>query len=423
MAQNGRAAASDARRALPSVDRLLQNSEIAALLAAHPRDLVVRIAREALAAARARIEQDEASPSVDSIAANIMARLEELFAARPARVINATGVILHTNLGRAPLSEEAIAAMDRVARGYSTLEFDLPTGQRGSRHEHAAELLRHVAGADDALVANNNAAAVLLVLAAIAAGKEVIISRGQLVEIGGGFRIPEVLRQSGATLVEVGTTNRTYLEDYAAAIGENTGALLRVHSSNFRVVGFVHEVPLEDLVRLGAERGVKVVDDLGSGCLLPTERYGLAHEPMVQESVRAGADLVCFSGDKLLGGPQAGIIVGKSEAVAALKNHPLIRALRPDKATLAALVTTLASYLRGDAEQRIPVWRMMSAPVEELERRGEQIATAARGGGRNPHKRRDDRRRPAPERADTRNRAGRGRPRAAGPTNSRAGRR
>ena len=364
----------DARRHLPGIDSLLRSSELSPLLAQYSRELVVRATRDTLEAARVRMQRDGSEADIGSIAADVGVRLAGWVEPRPGRVINATGVILHTNLGRAPLSPEALAAMDQAARGYSALEYDPLAGARGSRHDHLAGLLREITGAEDALVVNNNASAVLLALAALAAGREVLISRGQLVEIGGGFRIPEVLRQSGATLVEVGTTNRTYREDYAAAINDNTGVLLRVHTSNFRVVGFVHEVALEELVRLTADRGIAVVDDLGSGCLIPTERYGLSHEPMVQESVRSGADLVCFSGDKLLGGPQAGVLVGKTTAVARLKRHPLIRAVRPDKATLAGLGATLVHYLRGDAEERVPVWRMIATPSEELERRARRLA-------------------------------------------------
>jgi L-seryl-tRNA(Ser) seleniumtransferase len=372
--KGGRPAADDARRSLPSVDRLLQTEQLSALLREHPRALVVQAARDALAAMRLRAEPNGAGARAETIAVDAAARLAALFAPGPRRVINATGVILHTNLGRAPLSAAALAAMTAAARGYSALEFDLDSGERGSRHEHASALLRQITGAEDVLVVNNNASAVLLALAALAVGKGAVISRGQLVEIGGGFRIPDVLRQSGATLVEVGTTNRTYLEDYATAIDENTALLLRVHTSNFRLTGFVHSVALPDLVRLGAERGVGIVDDLGSGCLLSTERYGLAHEPTVHESVSSGTDLVCFSGDKLVGGPQAGIIVGKSEAVSRLKRHPLMRALRPDKATLAGLAATLIPYARGNAESEIPVWRMIATPVDEIERRARRVA-------------------------------------------------
>lgn len=353
---------------------------MAALLREHPHDLVVEAVRETLDGVREAAGRSHHGLDVSAIVAAVATRIDALLAPGPRRVINATGVILHTNLGRAPLSAAAVAAMERVARGYSALEYDLARGERGSRHDHATALLRQLTGAEDALVVNNNASAVLLALTTLAAGREVIIARGQLVEIGGGFRIPDVLAQSGATLVEVGTTNRTYLDDYASAVSERTALLLRVHASNYRIVGFVHTVPVDDLVRLGIERAVQVVDDLGSGCLVPTERFGLAHEPMVQDSVRAGADLVCFSGDKLLGGPQAGIVVGRAEPIAQLRRHPLMRAVRPDKASLAGLAATLVPYLRGEAEREIPVWRMIAAPVEELEHRARQVAAAVSGG-------------------------------------------
>ena len=259
--------------------------------------------------------------------------------------------------------------MGRVATGYSNLEYDLEAGERGSRYVHAERLLSRLTGAEAALVVNNNAGAVFLVLSALAQGREVIISRGQLVEIGGGFRIPDVLRQSGARLVEVGTTNRTHARDYRDAISSETAILLRVHSSNFKQIGFTAEVSLEEMVALGRAAGLPVVDDLGSGTLLDTTRYGLAAEPMVQESLAAGADLVTFSGDKLLGGPQAGLIVGKAELIALLRRHPLTRALRVDKSTLAALQATLLHYVRDEAETQVPVWRMISAPLEELSQR------------------------------------------------------
>ncbi len=327
---------SDHRRALPSVDRLLQSSAARALLTAYPRELIVDALRATLAEARS----GNASADVDVLVARAEARLAEILQPSLRPVINATGVILHTNLGRAPLSQATLAAMAACAAGYSSLEYDLEAGGRGSRHEHVGALLRLLTGAEAALVVNNNASSVLLALAALAAGREVIISRGQLVEIGGGFRIPDVLRQSGARLVEVGTTNRTYVEDYGAAVTPETALLLRVHASNFRVVGFTHSPTLAELVALAHGSGLLMVDDLGSGSLLPTERFGLAHEPMVQESVAAGVDLVCFSGDKLLGGPQAGILVGKLATITQLRRHPLTRALRPDKATLAGLHAT-----------------------------------------------------------------------------------
>ncbi len=356
-------------RDLPSVDRLLQHEEVQRLLEREPRDLVVQATREALDAARAALRVG----GPDGIIADLPRRVEERLrkaTALPLRpVVNATGVIVHTNLGRAPLSADALAAAQAAAAGYSNLEYDLEAGTRGSRHQLVVNLLRRLTGAEDALVVNNNAAAVLLVLSALGQGREGVISRGQLVEIGGGFRIPDVMRQSGMTLVEVGTTNRTYVSDYEAAIGERTALLLRVHSSNFKQVGFTHQPDLEELVALARQHDLPLVDDLGSGSLLDTSRYGLTREPMVQESVAAGAAVVTFSGDKLLGGPQAGVIVGRAESVALLKQHPLTRAVRPDKLTLAALAATLVHYLRGEAERKVPVWQMIATPTDALERR------------------------------------------------------
>ncbi|MBI3914188.1 MAG: L-seryl-tRNA(Sec) selenium transferase, partial [Chloroflexi bacterium] len=293
-------------------------------------------------------------------------------------VINATGVILHTNLGRAPLSEDTLNAMRLAAQGYSNLEYDLEKGERGSRHSHAEEILKRLTGAEAALVVNNNAAAVLLILSAFAKKREVIISRGQLVEIGGGFRVPDVMKQSGAKLVEVGTTNRTRTQDFANAITEKTALLLRVHRSNFRIVGFTEDASLQDLVALARERGVIVADDLGSGALLDTAAYGLAREPTPQESWQAGVALVSFSGDKLLGGPQAGIILGKKEEIERLKRFPLTRALRVDKVTLAGLHATLLHYLKNEAAQKIPVWMMIAASRDDIGKRAEQWAERLR---------------------------------------------
>lgn len=356
-------------RKLPSVDRLMSADGVRELIQGHGHELVLEAAREVLEEARKVVLAGEKCPPLEGLSGRVCARLAEWLRPSLCPLINATGVIIHTNLGRAPLSAEARAAMDAVAHGYSNLEFDMEAGRRGSRYVHAEGLLRRLTGAEAALVVNNNAAAVLLILTALAKDKEVIISRSQLVEIGGGFRIPDVMRQSGARLVEVGTTNRTYLWDYEAAIGPETALLMRVHHSNFRLIGFTHEVGLGELVALGRKHGLKVVDDLGSGTFLDTARYGLAHEPIVQESLEQGADLVSFSGDKLLGGPQAGIIVGRKELIASLKHHPLTRALRVDKTTLAGLNATLRHYLEGVAEEKIPIWRMISAPLSEIEAR------------------------------------------------------
>jgi L-seryl-tRNA(Ser) seleniumtransferase len=364
----------DQFRLLPSVDELLQTAQGQQLVARYSRPLALRAVRAVLAQARAAIREGAACPAYDELltGAGEMLVREQQPSLRP--VINATGVIINTNLGRAPLSAGAFAAMQAVATGYSNLEYDLEAGERGSRHAHVAGLLRELTGAEDALVANNNAAAVLLSLSALAAGREVVISRGQLVEIGGGFRVPDVMRQSGCQLVEVGTTNRTRLADYEAALSERTALLLSVHPSNFHLLGFTESTSVAELARLAHAHSLQVMEDLGSGCLIPSERYGLAHEPMPQESLVAGADVVCFSGDKLLGGPQAGIILGKAAAIARIAKHPLMRAVRIDKMTLAALEATLRHYQRGEAETHIPVWRMIAMPPAKIASRAASMA-------------------------------------------------
>ena len=353
-------------RNLPSVDKVLAEPPVAAAATTFSREWLVELTREELVAARERIRQGGEADDAEEIAALVCRRVEESARTEPRRVINATGVVVHTNLGRAPLSRAAMLAAEEAAAGYSNLEFDLQSGRRGSRQARLESLLRELTGAEAALAVNNNASAVLLGLLALAAGREVIVSRAEAVEIGGGFRVPDVLRQSGATLVDVGTTNRTYLRDYEDATGEHTAAYLKVHASNFRVEGFTAEVDSRELAALGDRLGVAALHDVGSGSLLPTERYGMVHEPMPQESVRAGMGLVFFSGDKLLGGPQAGIIVGRRSLVGQLARHPLARAVRIDKLSLASLNATLVHYLRGEAEREIPVWRMISATSEEL---------------------------------------------------------
>jgi len=366
---------------LPSVDKLLAHPKAVTLVAAYGHALTVDGLRAALDDARQAIRSGGDALEADALVELAGGRLHEWTTPRPHPVINATGVIVHTNLGRAPLSAKALAALNAAALSYSDLEYDLDTGERGHRMAMVEDLLCRVTGAESALVVNNNAGAVLLALTAHAAGREVVISRGQLVEIGGGFRIPEVLAQSGATLVEVGTTNRTHRRDYEAALSANTAAILRAHSSNFRVIGFTAEVSLAELVEVGLAHGVPVIDDLGSGALLDTSAYGLAHEPMPQESLAAGVALVCFSGDKLLGGPQAGIVIGKRQYVEPLKRHPLARALRADKLCLAALSATLTHYLKREAEQEIPVWRMISMRPDEISRRAKQWARKLRQAG------------------------------------------
>jgi L-seryl-tRNA(Ser) seleniumtransferase len=357
-------------RDLPSVDELARE-------AGDP--LAVDAARALLARAR-----EEIGAGLDP--GDLESRLrDELAAARAPslrRVLNATGVVVHTNLGRAPLAEEALARVAEAARGYSNLELDLGAGVRGSRQDHLAAILRRLTGAEAALVVSNNAGAVLLALAALAEGREVVVSRGELIEIGDGFRIPDVLTRSGARLVEVGTTNRTRAADYERAIGDETALLLRVHQSNFRVVGFTELPRLEELASLAARHGLPLVDDLGSGALLPSTTLVRGDsEPTARESLAAGADLVCFSGDKLLGGPQAGIVVGRAELVERLRRHPLQRALRIDKLSLAALEGTLLLYL--DAPLRIPVLRMLAQDGDAVRARAERLA-AATGGAVEP---------------------------------------
>jgi len=357
-------------RDLPSVDQLLRDP----LLVALPRDLALQAARDVLDEARRAARDGGWTFHLEDLPRLVEQWVRQASQPRLRPVLNASGVIIHTNLGRAPLSAAALAAAHDAAQGYSNLEYDLDQGERGSRHNLVTDLLKRLTGAEDALVTNNNAAAVLLILSALGQGREAIISRGQLVEIGGGFRIPDVMRQSGVSLVEVGTTNRTYAADFEAAIGDHTALLLRVHASNFLQLGFIHQPGLDELVELGRRHDLAVVDDLGSGSLLDSARFGLAREPMVQSSVAAGMTLVAFSGDKLLGGPQAGIIVGRAAEIARLRRHPLMRAIRPDKLTLAALGATLVHYLRGEAEREVPVWRMIATAPEALEQRARSLA-------------------------------------------------
>ncbi len=358
----------DKLRRLPSVDRLLGLQTVQELIDAFGRQQTVDALRKTLDAARDAVREGAGVPDETSLVAHASSRLARQLAPTLRPVINATGVIIHTNLGRAPLSKAAREAMETVSRGYSTLEYDLEEGRRGHRTAHAERLVCELTGAESALVVNNNAGAVLLALTGLAQGRGVIISRGQLVEIGGGFRVPDVMAQSGARLIEVGTTNRTHLYDYerAAIANEDAAYILRAHHSNFRIVGFASEPSLNDLVALGEGHGLPVIDDLGSGALLETAGFGLAHEPMVQESVSAGAAVVCFSGDKLLGGPQAGIIVGRAPPVDSLKTHPLTRALRPDKLCLTGIQETLLHYLREEAIEKIPVWRMIAMPLDTI---------------------------------------------------------
>ncbi|MEW6183416.1 MAG: L-seryl-tRNA(Sec) selenium transferase [Bacillota bacterium] len=359
-------------RKLPAVDEVIRWPEVFLLLEEHPRGVVVEAVRAVINRLREEILSDEPVETGREVIARLVAT-----AVRPnlRRVINATGVILHTNLGRAVLCKRAQEAVAQAASGSSNLEFNLVSGKRGQRYFLVEELLCRLTGAEAALVVNNNAAAVLLALNTLAKGREVIVSRGQLVEIGGSFRVPDVMHQSGAVLVEVGCTNKTHRRDYREAINEKTAALLNVHMSNYRIIGFSQEVPVAELVAVGRERNLPVMCDLGSGVLVDLSRCGIPYEPMVQEVVRAGVDVVTFSGDKLLGGPQAGIIVGRREYVELMKKNPLTRAVRADKLSLAALEATLREYLDpDDALREIPTLQMLLRPVEELKAAADELA-------------------------------------------------
>lgn len=356
-----------ALRALPSVDRLLVAPAAQEIAAEYGRQLLVDVLRDVLGEMRRSIQLGgDPSTSVEAIIERVREELGDRLAPTLRPVINASGVIVHTNLGRAPLSKDALEAMQAVTSGYSNLEYDLVRGARGSRTVHASRLLEQITGCEDALVVTNNAAAVLLMLTTLCGGREVIISRGQLVEIGGGFRVPDVMAQSGARLVEVGTTNRTHLRDYEQAINEQTGAILVAHHSNFRIVGFTAEPGLAELAQLAHEHDLPLLFDQGSGALMDTEQYGLAAEPLVGDALAAGVDVITFSGDKLLGGPQAGILCGRAALLAPIKRHPLARAVRADKSCLAALNATLLHYVKQDAEREVPVWRMIARAPEDL---------------------------------------------------------
>ena len=359
-------------RNLPNVNSILENDAVQEIVSLYKRDWVVELVRETIDQARETISKGHACPTLPEIISTIKDRVALLTVQSPRRVINATGVIIHTNLGRSPLSDNAMEAALAASAGYSDLEFDLSSGRRGSRQSHLQYLLKEITGAEASLVVNNNASALLLGLSALADGKEVIVSRGEAVEIGGGFRVPDVMEQSGAVLIDVGTTNRTYVRDYANSLTPQTGVFLKAHASNFRVEGFTAEVSIGELVELGRANDIPVIHDVGSGALLDTDKYGLAHEPTPQESISAGAGLVMFSGDKLLGGPQAGIISGDRALVEKLSRHPLARAIRIDKISLASLTATLMHYLKGEAEAKIPIWKMISADPDQIRLRAQK---------------------------------------------------
>lgn len=378
-------------RQIPSVEHLLQLDAIQETLVQHPRKLVLTSIRRVLEEKRKQLlDQPETAQAVNlelsDIVPLVLGQIEKLSAYTLKSVINATGIIVHTNLGRSLIANEASERLRSICSEYNNLEYDLEQGRRGSRYAHAEAILCELTGAEAALVVNNNAAAVLLTLNTVANRREVVVSRGQLVEIGGSFRIPDVMRSSGAVLREVGCTNRTHLRDYEAAITDQTALLLRVHTSNYRIIGFTAEVSVEELVILGQKLCLPVMEDLGSGCLMDLACFGLPGEPTVQEAIRKGVDLVTFSGDKLLGGPQAGIIIGKQEIIARCRKNPLTRALRVDKMTLAVLEATLRLYRdERQALERIPTLRMISTSLATLEERAQQLASLIREADQHHH--------------------------------------
>jgi L-seryl-tRNA(Ser) seleniumtransferase len=365
---------------IPSVDELLKSREGAQWLSAFPRAVVIQAIRTVLEAEREKILGGEASEiSSEVLYDGIFTEIKKLSSYSLLPLINATGIVLHTNLGRAVLSEEALENIAKIGRGYSNLEYDLETGKRGKRHFHTKRLLRTITGAEDALIVNNNAAAVLLCLNTMAKGREVIVSRSELVEIGGSFRVPDVMAASNAVLREIGTTNKTHLHDYADAVNENTALVLKVHQSNYRIIGFTSDVGTEELVMLGKKKNIPVMYDLGSGCLADLRSYGIQTEPAVQEIIKTGVDVVCFSGDKLLGGPPGGIIVGKKKYIEKMQKNPLARALRVDKLTIAAFEATLMAYMDIEAAKNtVPVLKMLFQAPEEIKHRAMTIAAALR---------------------------------------------
>ncbi len=360
-------------RQIPSIEEILQSEKLQKYISFLSRPFVTQISRKIVDELRKQVKRKGLSISKEEIITKISEELENLVSASLRPVINGTGVIIHTNLGRAPIDENVLKHMAEVSKNYSSLEYDLVKGKRSDRTIFLEKLLIELSGAEGALVVNNNAGAVLLILSGLAKGKEVIISRGELVQIGGGFRIPDILNESGAIMKEVGTTNQTSISDYQRAINKNTKILLKVHKSNFWMSGFVEEVSIEKLIPLSKKYRLITVEDLGSGAVIFTDNFGLGHEPRVSEEVSAGADLVCFSGDKLLGGPQSGVIVGKNKYIDLLRKHPLYRALRVDKMVIAGLEQVILSYLKKE-EERIPIWRFISTPLDGLRKRGEEIS-------------------------------------------------
>lgn len=373
-------------RSIPKVDVLLEDPEIQGLIETYSRDTVVESIHLEMDALRKYIgaceDEEKAKEQIGNLNMNVRRTVTAMHTPNMRSVINGTGTILHTNLGRAPISQKHMNRIAQIATGYSNLEYNLEAGRRGERYSHFEKLICKITGAEAAMAVNNNAAAVMLILSSLAKGGEVVVSRGELVEIGGKFRVPDVMEQSGATLVEVGTTNKTHYDDYESAITEETKALLKVHTSNYRIVGFTESVGIDELVPIAKEHGIPVVEDLGSGVLINLEKYGLTHEPTVQESIAHGADVVCFSGDKLLGGPQAGIIIGKKKYIDMMKKNQLTRALRIDKFTAAALEMVLMEYLSEEtAVQNIPVLRMIAMPLDEIEKEAGYFARILRRTG------------------------------------------
>jgi len=358
--------------AIPSVDAILQLPSADTLINTAGRELALKAIRQSLDQIREKMLSGLPLPDVEVIIKEANKFTREWMQQSLFPVINASGIILHTNLGRAPLSDDSIKAMQRVSANYNNLEFDLQKGKRGERSIHTEEILKKLTGAESALVVNNNAAAVLLVLSALAKRKKVIIPNSQLVEIGGGFRVPDVMRQSGAKLIPIGTTNRIHLSDYLQALEDGASLVLNAHHSNFKIIGFTTEPKLEEVIAAAHNHSVPFVYDLGSGALIDTSLYGLAHEPTVFEAMSAGADIICFSGDKLLGGPQAGIIIGRSKLMKKVKRHPLARAVRADKTCLSGISTTLIHYLKGEAEDKIPIWKMIALDVDTICQRAEE---------------------------------------------------
>lgn len=370
----------DELRKLPAVEKVLASAELAGDIERYSHPVVTLAVRKVIEETRRAVLAGSETPAVAELVKKVKSELAEKWPGLLQPVINATGIMLHTNLGRAPLSEETVAALSSILGGYYALELDLNTGERGVRAREMEKLLEMVTGAESALVVNNNAAAVLLVLTALAKNREVIVSRSELVQIGGGFRVPEIMAQSGTVMREVGTTNQTFLRDFEQAVNDNTAALLVVHRSNFALRGFTHDPDLQELKELADSFNLPLIYDLGSGALTGTEHYGMSHEPTVSEALEAGADIICISGDKLLGGPQSGIILGKKTMVDLLRKHPLLRALRADKYTAVALTVTALHYLKGETD-KIPVYAMMTATLESLEERAEIIAAALNEAG------------------------------------------